>query len=98
MTNDDRAILTAQMQELINANAKLEEEMGERVDPGDFFGMIQMIADSEDSFSAFLETRLYKDLLHFTQSNPARTDAMIREWAKNDDAISVLDDEIMDLD
>lgn len=78
------------LKELEAKQAELENAMDGVIDPVDFLGMIQMVADSEDSLSAFLNTRLYKDLLHFSQSNPERTDRMVREWAELDDQIAEL--------
>ena len=93
-TTDD---MTAKLRALEARNAELENEMGERVDPADFMLVIQMVADAEDSIEVFLETSLYKDLLHATQSNPERTDGMVREWVKRDAEISALDDAITEL-
>lgn len=82
MTNND------EVRALEAQQAELENEMDGRIDPIDFLGAIQMIADSEDSLSAFLETTLYKDLLHFSQSNPERTDSLIRKWCALDERIA----------
>ena len=94
-TNDDPRI--AQLRALESKNAALEELMGERTDSIDFLGAIQIIADSSgDDLKDFINSSLYKELLHFSQSNPERTHSMITEWVERDNAISDLDDEITD--
>lgn len=74
--------------------AKLEEVDTDRLDGADIIGVLMLVADHEEiDLLEFLNTRYATDLIEISQSNYARSLAIITEWAKIDRQISDAQDE-----
>lgn len=84
MTNTDRIpILENRM-----------EQLNEDVDPGDVYSILCIIADANGYFMPdFLDSRLARDIVEYTQSNPKRSLNRLRRISILDDAIARYDDE-----
>lgn len=74
---------------------KIIEQHAERTDGCDLYTVLSIIADAEDDFSAFINSRLYWDIINATQSNPARAHNAIVRMTRADNAIMRYDEEAM---
>lgn len=67
------------------------EELAERTDGCDLYTVLSIVADEQDDFSEFLNSRLYWDIIHATQSNPKRAHNAILRMHRADNAIARYD-------
>ena len=68
------------------------ESHAERTDGCDLYTVLSIVADSEDDFSAFLNSRLYWDIINATQSDPKKAHNAILRMHRADNAIARYDD------
>jgi hypothetical protein len=64
------------------------DELGDRLDGADLFSIIQILRDWDDSLT--LESSVIRDMIQFTQSNPAQALTTLKRMIELDDAISSL--------
>lgn len=69
------------------------EKHAERTEGCDLYSVLQIIADENDDFSEFIGSRLYWDIINFTQSNPAVAHNAILRMHRADNAIARYDEE-----
>lgn len=88
MTTNDARIKTLQ---------SIFEQHAERTDPCDLHTVLSIVADTilDINLREFIDTRAYWDILHATQSNPARSHNAISRMTRADDAIARYGDEDM---
>lgn len=70
------------------------ESHSERTDGCDLYLILSIIADENDDFSEFINSRLYWDIINATQSNPAKAHNAILRMHRADNAIGRYDEEL----
>jgi hypothetical protein len=97
MTTTRKDDLTAQMRSLESQ----QEKLGEDLDGADIIGIIICVADYLDIQEIGEEVRktgILRDLIEMSQSNPERAINAIAEFARMDEEIAVIDEDLMNLD